>query len=210
MEKVFHVGGIGFRQGFTPTGIRSNGRSRMAVVEKVLEPGRFMVSLENGEKLEVRGGNSLKPGHKVQVLFEEGKPPVREARPGISGVPKETISQWTAWIPLAFGGKGSQAKLEVFSERKPGKGPSQQTFVAYLVFTVETEKNGRVQWNVHLKGRQLSLQVFAPDSDMEDLSILVGEIERALEGKGFYLMGKAIFLDKPFRVPDGFRLNVTG
>jgi flagellar biosynthesis protein len=111
---------------------------------------------------------------------------------------------------LAFGGKGSQAKLEVFSERKPGKGPSQQTFVAYLVFTVETEKNGRVQWNVHLKGRQLSLQVFAPDSDMEDLSILVGEIERALEGKGFYLMGKAIFLDKPFRVPDGFRLNVTG
>jgi hypothetical protein len=210
MEKVFHVGGTGFRQGFTQAGLHSNSRSRMAVVERVLEPGRFMVSLENGEKLEVRGGNSLKPGHKVQVLFEEGKPSVGETRSGVSGIPKETITQWTAWIPLAFGGKGSQAKLDVFSERKPGRGPSQRAFVAYFVFTVETEKNGRVQWNVHLKGRQISLQVFAPDSDVEGLRALIGEVERALEGKGFYLTGKAVLLDKPFRVPDGFRLNVTG
>jgi len=210
MEKVFHLGGVGFGQGAFSTSVHANGRSRMAVVTKVLAPGQFVVSVETGERLEVRGDISLRVGQKVQVLFEEAKAPVKESRPNNSGNSKETISQWTALIPLAFGGRGSQAKLEVFAERRTGRRPSEQAFAAYFIFTVETEKSGRVQWNVHLKGRQISLQVFAPDSNPEGLGALIDEIERSLVGKGFFLAGKAVLLDKPFRVPDGFRLNVTG
>src|ERR1039458_8483625 len=47
----------------------SMGNIKVGVVEKVIEPGRFIVSFADGVKVRVQGSEGLKLGCRVQVQF---------------------------------------------------------------------------------------------------------------------------------------------
>ena len=106
--------------------------------------------------------------------------------------------------------KGASAQLEVFVE-KESKGFGGKKASAYFVFTVKTETQGEIQWSIYLAGKQVALQVYAPNKTrQENLKLMVLEIEKSLKKKGFLLAGATIYLNSPFRIPEGYRLNVRG
>ena len=178
-------------------------------IEKVLEPGRFVVVLTDGARVTATGSPALEARTRVRVF-----PPAGISR-GVGEMEApiplaESGSQWAVLIPLGFGGKRSAARLQVFVEKKkPG---NKGSLAVYLVFGVRTEKQGELQWSVYLKGRQVALQVFAPgpEEGMANFKDLVAGVEKNLENRGFKLMAPTVFLRKPFRVPEGFRLNLRG
>jgi hypothetical protein len=188
---------------------------KLGRIDKIIELGRFIVALDDGTKIEVRGSNLLKPGNQVQVLFRDERF-LFEDKVINSGMPgndaEKSGFQWSAFIPLAFGGKHATARLEVYVEKRIKGFLDKGTPVVYFVFSVETEKQGESQWCIHLRGRQLSLQVYRTElkGQKYEIKILVEEVEKTLKKTGFVLAGPTLFLTRPFKVPAGFRLNVRG
>jgi len=186
----------------------------LGVVEKAVGPGNFLVVLEDGSRIEVRGSSELKPGSRVRLSPPPGRLTGGDSAPGVEVPPGETAEglQWLILIPLAFGGENASGRLEVFVERqKEGLG-SKPEVATYFVFTVQTDANGEVQWSIYLKGRQIALQVFSqgPKGDKESLKRLLESVEEALKKGGFVIMAPGVLLSRPFKVPAGFRLNVQG
>ena len=186
---------------------------KVGVVEKITGSGRYVVSTEEGQKIEVRGPASLKPGDKVQIKLISNSPKTLSAQEidGANVLPGDGI-EWSAFIPLAFGGKDSAAKVEVYVERRRPEKQGKNEAAVYFVITVVTDTVGEVQWSIYLKGRQLSLQAFikSTGSKREAVRTLVDQVEKTLKNKGFVFVSPTNILDRPFRVPIGFRLNLMG
>ena len=214
MEKVFSV----YISDFPPlagkplTGFSYPG-FKLGHIEKIVELGRFVVVLESGERVTAQGSRSLKIGSPVRVF------PPREILPAVmeEGEPQSYFlrnggTQWEALLPLGFGGKKSSARLKIFVEEKMDslweKGPR----TVYFIVWTQTEKLGKLQWSIYLKGRQVFLQVFAEKAlfDLVSLKNLTAGVEKSLKSKGFALAAPTIYLERPFEVPEGFRLNVKG
>jgi hypothetical protein len=188
---------------------------KLGMIERIIEPGRFIVALDEGLKIEARGSIALKTGSQVQILFRDERLPLGEKVKN-SGFPITKVGengfQWSAFIPLAFGGKRATAQLEVFVEKRVKGFLDKGVPAVYFVFTVETEKQGETQWSIHLRGRQLLLQVYRAElkGKIDEFKKLVEELEKALKKAGFVLLGPTAFLTQPFKIPAGFRLNVRG
>src|ERR1039458_1208997 len=60
----------------------SMGNIKVGVVEKIIEPGRFIVSFADGVKVRVQGSESLKSGSRVQVQFSPNRSNGTESLPG--------------------------------------------------------------------------------------------------------------------------------
>lgn len=187
---------------------------RTGVVRQVLEPGHFIISLADGTKIEVRGLASLKVGREVQVFIPSGhsKRIQENTNVDVKSFSSDEGVQWSAFIPLGFGGGAASAKLEVFVEKKSKKFLEKNTSAAYFIFTVETEKQGLIQWSIYLWKKQVSIHVYAQSKGGQEINLrnLVQEIERSLKGRGFVIVAPTVLLKKPFKVPAGFRLNVRG
>jgi hypothetical protein len=125
---------------------------------------------------------------------------------------QENRAHLSALIPLAFGGKKALARLQIFVERKTGATRFKNTPAVYFVFFVRTENQGDLQWSVYLKERQISLQVFAEGKgdEKEELKSLIGKVEKSLKNRGFILLAPTVLLTHPFRIPEGFQMNVRG
>lgn len=211
MEKVFSIPMTGPGRPVTLPGTVGSGIGfQLGQIEKVLEPGRFIVVLKGGARVTAMGSPALEASTRVRVFPPPGLLQGKGEKEAPLPLPLESGSQWTALIPLGFGGKRSAARLQVFVEKKkPGEKGAP---AVYLVFWVRTEKQGEFQWSVYLKGRQVALQIFAPSPDEKQgkLKDLVGGVEKNLESRGFKLLAPTVFLRRPFRVPEGFRLNLRG
>jgi hypothetical protein len=187
---------------------------KVGVVEKMLEPGSFIVTLADGLRVKVEGSKALKLGSRVQVQLPATRTKGTETLLG-ADQPKnmdENSLHWSALIPLGFGGKDAKASLEVFVERRAGGAWDKIVPAVYFVFVVHTKELGEIQWSIHMKGRHVALQVFAPlvDNSQKALRDLVLEVEKSLKNRGFVISGPTVYLNRPFKVPVGFRLNVRG
>ncbi len=217
MEHVFPVevnissASVGVSRGKFPS---SSGSVKEGVVERILGPGSFIVALPEGQKVRVRGSEALKLGSRVQVQFSpvHSKGTEKLEASGKSVQPDEKGFQWSALMPLGFGGKGAKARLEVFVERHQESAWDKVVPAIYFIFVVQTEELGEIQWSIHMKGRQVSLQVYAPGAQgsAEGLRLLVLEVEKGLKNRGFAISSPTAYLKQPFKVPSGFRLNVRG
>lgn len=183
-----------------------------AKIEKEIGAGRFLAIFGDDMKIEVSGSREIKVGDRVKVLLP---PSFAKGLEGLDGVSTSSVLdsgvQWSGLIPLGFGGRGSMARLEVFVERQ-SKGLLKKNSPVYFIFSIKTERQGDIQWSIYLKGRQVTLQIYAPlvDHPKENLGFLVEEVEKGLKNQGFVLGGKTTFLNRLFKTPAGFRLNVRG
>lgn len=211
MEKVFSVPMTGPGRPVTLPGTAGAGSGfQVGQIEKVLEPGRFIVVLKDGARVTAMGSPAIEANTQVRVFPPTGVLQGKGEKEAPLSLPLESGSQWTAFIPLGFGGKRSAARLQVFVEKKrPGE---KGALAVYLIFWVRTEKQGELQWSVYIKGRQVALQVFAsgPEGGKGNFKDLVMGVEKNLENRGFKFLAPTVFLRKPFRVPEGFRLNLRG
>ena len=215
MEQVFSVEMAG---SFSPSALNA-GRSspasqpyKVGTVEKNLGNGKFVVLMEDGQKIEVRGSAVVKAGQKVQVFSpkasSKGLLPANSLAPDLRG---GEGTQLSVFFPLGFGGNKARARLEIFVEKQPVDKWGRGSPAIYFVFTVLTEEVGETQWSIYLRGRQLNLQVYAPDSaGKERLGDLVIQVEKSLKSRGYVLTTPTVHLKKAFKVPAGFRLNLKG
>ena len=193
------------RQSFSPV-------SKPGFVEKIVEPGKYIVVTQDGQRVAAEGSRGLGIGSKVQVLrrvdlLNASKDDLRSKAPLL----KDKGLQWKAFLPLGFGGKRAGAFLKVYVESKNGEFGGEKSPAVYFVFTINTNKQGELQWSIYLKGRQVAVQVFSDMGGREDeLKALVDSVEGNLRERGFHLLARTIRLKSPFRVPEGFRLNVKG
>src|SRR6185369_3029605 len=127
MEKVFPVE-LGVSSPSVKNDLGNGFRSASTLgegrIQSVLGSGIFVASLGNGEKIEVRGSPALKIGDRVQVSLPasgKSKDLGMVSTEVFSSFVSESGFQWSALIPLAFGGKNAATRLEVFvEERKKG------------------------------------------------------------------------------------------
>jgi hypothetical protein len=181
-------------------------------VERALEAGRFLVLLPDGDRIEVSGKEGLKPGDAVRVVLKARPGAVTGGGKGAGAGSGETSrgeSLMSAFIPLAFGGKEAQARLEVFLPGRGKQAARSKGQVVTFVFDVTTRSLGRIQWGVHLRGREVALQVYSEAARKDPLRALVSGAERALQQRGFVLSATTVFLKRPFTVPSG-SMNVRG
>ena len=209
MEQVFSSEGAAPGRTFDrdlPAAPGSFGR-----VAEALGKDLYLVDLEGGGRVRAESTAAMRIGDVVRIspprsarVAREGQ--VADFRTGGAG------GRWSALIPLAFGGKGSTAGLEIVVERRQKGTKDKREPAVYFVFTVRTGAQGEVQWSVHLNGRQLALQVYAAHSggNLEPLKVLVRTVEKNLARSGFQLAGPTAFLGRPFKLPGGHRLNVRG
>lgn len=211
MERVFSLEAVvaldGLKKNFGPL------ETKAGQVEKVLAPGDFIVRAKDGSSMRVRGPENLKVGSKVQVVppasVEDKKKPLEVLQSSNFG---EGGVRLSALLPLGFGGKGASARLEIFVEERAKSTSPKNEPASYFVFTVKTEKQGEIQWSIYLKGKCIALHVFThPKGGSKDLlRKLTQEIENSLEVKGYILIAPTVFLSRPFKIPEGFRLNLKG
>jgi hypothetical protein len=215
MEKVFPIDGsiIKLVREGVPSARTRISPTRYGVIEKILIPGCYIVSIEPDVKITVNGSETMKVGDRVQVSMSQVKPEKKIANANISEplIISEKGFQWSAFIPLAFGGQGSLARIEAFFEKRKGA-REKETPVAFFIFTVSTEKLGEIQWSVYLRGRQVTLQVYmAVLNELKGgYQDMVREVEENLKRHGFVFAAPTVFLNKPFKIPQGFGLNVRG
>jgi len=184
---------------------------KAGVVEVVAGPGRYNVALSDGTKIQVRSNVLLKPGDQVQVLATDQTRGIPEPESQEAVEVQEGGSILSALIPLAFGGPKASAKLEVEVEHRPNEPFKKGRPAIYFVFIVSTEGQGEVQWGIHLHGRQVALQVYAPQVGRKtEMGKLVAEVQKALTDRGFVMSGQVIFSGHPLRLPSGARLNLRG
>jgi hypothetical protein len=186
----------------------------MGTIERVLEPGRFVVALGSNSKIEVRGAGYLKTGTRVRLLLKDFSTGVLSKNSKTSFVEPQATSdiRWTALLPLGFGGKGSLARLEVFADRGGRDVFKKDNRAVYFVFTIATESQGEIQWYIHLKNTRISIQVYAKRllENEEKLARLVRELETSLREHGFVISASTVFLRKPMSLPAATRLNLRG
>jgi len=218
MERVFPLGwgeaspprGSGVLNRFAALA----GSAKVGVVEKVVGPGTYVIRMDDGGLVEARGPRTLKLGSPVSVTApaESAKVLGSTADAAVSNREAAEGLQWFALIPLAFGGKKAAARLDVYVEKEKEGTRTKVDPAIYFVFTIQTEECGEIQWSIHLKGRQVTLHVFARPGDGKKgfLNQMILEIEAALNKRGFVLTAPALLLNRPFKVPTGFRLNVRG
>lgn len=214
MEKVFSAEEFGvIKRNFMMGEPSLSLGSKPGVVGKIVEPGKYIVTLADGSQISAQGSRGLRLGHKVQVLskvdvLNEQKVSMETRGSSL----KESGLQLRAFFPLGFGGKKAEASLRIYIEEK-NEGFSEKRIPAvYFVFNIETDKQGKLQWSIYLKDRQISIQVF---SDLErvrkeELKVLVTDVEKKLRSRGFRLLAPTVYLKSFFRVPEGFRLNIRG
>jgi hypothetical protein len=182
-----------------------------AVIEKTIRPGQFWAALGNGEKIKVHSAADLSVGQKVTILIPK---PEGLARPGSIPENRPLVEKgatiWTALIPFDFEPGEGVAKLEVFTEKIKKHSLEKAARASYLIFTTEFENGDTLQWSVYLKGKSLSLQIYSNEKTAErhDMDKLSREIEKRLKKLGFSLTAATVRLLKPFKVPQGFSLNV--
>ena len=216
MERVVAIGlesSSGTERKFPNPVNRNNGRVVSGIIEKVLSPGRFTVSLSSGQKIQVRGSDSLAVGHRVQVSWSviKGAESVSAIPPVLNNLEAEGYL-WSAFIPLGFGGEGSFARLEVFVEKRRKMILEKFQPGIYFIFTAITREQGELQWSVYLKERQVTLQIHSDSggSGRKRIEELARIVEKRLKSLGFVLTVPTVFLSKRFKAPSGFRLNVRG
>jgi hypothetical protein len=216
MEKVFSVDGLILMplKGGEPLGENHPVPSGTGVIEEIINPGRYIVSLESGEKVMVNGPARLKVGDGVKVLISQISPEKKMTSASTANplIDSEKGFQWSAFIPLAFGGQGSLARIEAFVEKRNKNTREKETPAAFFIFTLRTGKKGEIQWSVYLRGRQVALQVYIAvlNELKRGYQDMVREVEANLKQHGFVLAVPTVFLNRPFKVPPGFRLNVRG
>jgi hypothetical protein len=187
--------------------------SRPGIVEKTVGPGKYLVTLRDGKQVTVYGPRSIKIGNNVQVLTRVGAENIKKNIQETQGaVFKEPGLQLEAFFPLGFGGKKAKAFLRVYIERINGELGEKRPRAVYFVFNIETDKQGKLQWSIYLKERQIAIQVFSDfgTGEKDELKSLVASVEKSLRNRGFRLLAPTVYLKSFFRVPEGFRLNVKG
>jgi hypothetical protein len=122
-----------------------------AVVEKVLGPKLFLVSLEDGTKLTARGSSTIIRGMKVQVLslLSLGQKE-SEDRLNLDGKNGNRLS---FLIPFKLGNKTPEAKIDLYVDREKTGSLYKKDKIVYLIFQVKTAIYGQIQWVVYLKGK---------------------------------------------------------
>ncbi|MGH7740230.1 MAG: hypothetical protein ACREL1_08810 [bacterium] len=206
------VGGVSGLKPVSPMAAGApNSLSVPGVIEKTIRAGQFLALLENGQKVRVRSSADLEVGQKVTVLISplpEGTaiqaPQTDRPLDGVEG------TFLTALIPLGFGAKGSSVQLEIFTEKVNKDPGAEKSRASYLVLTSDFGDGDRLQWSLYLKGKSLSLQVYADEGTAQrhNLEWLLPEVEKKLKKLGFVLSAPTVRLAKPFKLPKGFRLNV--
>ena len=217
MEKVFPVEGKilePMKRGL-PSGYFLSSSKKNGWVESILSPGRYIVSMEGGIKITVSGPEILKVGDQVQVLTNQASSVVKAGETNNTVNPSlfsENGVLWSIMMPLAFGGKGALARLEAFVEKRSKNLKDKTEQASYFVFTLSTEKQGEIQWSIYLKGKQIALHVYVKSLNelKGGLKEMVREVETSLRRQGYVLMAPTVFLNRPFKAPPGFRLNVRG
>lgn len=171
MQKVFHVLGESSQNGFLPGKEYSKlPMNSDAVVEKILGPKRYLVTLVDGTKLTAIGSESINKGTKVRVT---SLPTVFQQK-GLEENLKLSIQngdRLSAVIPFKLGNKTPEAKIELYVEREKPGFLSKKDSIVYLVFIVKTETYGHIQWSVYLKGSQILVQIYAEKDGVEKKSI---------------------------------------
>ncbi|HET9870355.1 MAG TPA: hypothetical protein VFR02_07665, partial [bacterium] len=102
------------------------------------------------------------------------------------------------------------ARLEVFTEKVGKHPPAKGARAVYLVFTTDFADGDQLQWSAYLKDKNVSLQLYASEDagERHDLDRMAEDLAKRLRKQGFLLSAPVVRLKKPFRVPEGFRLNV--
>ena len=182
--------------------------SELGVIEKIIDSGKFLLTLENGQKVEALGSPTLQIGSKVQVsLTQEMKNAPRVQwgdEAAVSGL------QWSAFIPVWYKGVETKVQLKVYVDGKTRPNFDKNKQAVYFVLQVEATEVGTIQWNLYLKDRNVSLQVYCETLDRKNLVKLVRETEKALRSRGYQLATPTVFLKKQLKPPAHFRLNVKG
>jgi hypothetical protein len=212
MEKVFHflnsnLSNFDLKVKENPKELLVNSK---AIVEKVLGPKVYLVSLEDGTKLTARGSASITKGTKVFVSsLPVSNQNESEHSLRLAG---EFGDRFSALIPFKVGNKTTEAKIDLCVEREKSGFLSKKDVIVYLIFTVKTTIYGQVQWSVYLRRSQMLIQVYAEKDGDEKRTInqMVLDFEGSLKKKGFSLLAPTVILKKPFKVPNGFRLNIQG
>ncbi len=212
MQKVFHVLGESIQNGF----LSGKEYSKLpmnsdAIIEKVLGPKRYLVTLMDGTKLTAIGSESINKGTKVRVT---SLPTVFQQK-GLEDNLKLSIKngdRLSAVIPFKLGNKTPEAKIELYVEREKAGFLSKRDSIVYLVFVVKTETYGQIQWSVYLKGSQILVQIYAEKDGVgkKGINQMIRDFEISLKKRGFSLLAPTVILKKPFKVPIGFQLNIRG
>ena len=214
MEKVFPVEiklpspGMGLNSG---SSVKSAAAGKQGVVEKILEPDRFIVTLADGAKVKVQGPVGLKIGDRVRISN-----PLPQAEDlsaaGFSKSSGGAELQGSVLMSLGFGGKDAKARLEIYAEKQSVGAWKKSQRAIYFVLVVQTQELGEVQWSIHMQDRNVTLQVFAPRRSEKpvEFQAMVKEVEASLRTRGFNLMAPTFFLNKVFKAPSSYRLNVRG
>jgi len=195
-----------WKAGFSVSGFR------LGRIEKIIEPGRFVVVLESGVRVTADGSKALKMGNRVRVF------PSRETLSDLKAQKEQpadsyrgSATYWGAFLPLGFGGKKASTRLQIFVEEKQEGLWDKRSRAVYFIVWTQTEKLGGLQWSIYLRSYQVSLQVFAEQGvNKDELRDLVASVEKTLKSRGFSLLAPTVFLEHPFKAPEGFRLNVRG
>lgn len=214
MQKVFHVLGENVHNVF----LSGKEYSKLsltksdAIVEKVLGPKRYLVTLGDGTKLIAIGSESINKGAKVRV---SSLPTIAFQQKGLDDNLKISVKngdRLSAVIPFKLGNKTSEAKIELYVERGKAGVLSKKDSIVYLVFVVKTEAYGQIQWSVYLKGSQILVQIYAEKYGVgkKGINQMIQDFEISLKKKGFSLLAPTVILKKPFKVPFGFQLNIRG
>ncbi len=214
MEMVFSLEGMGARtESVASVGQFLNKDSKPGFVEKIVGSGRYVVTLADGNQVVAQGSRGLKPGNRVQVLSRiETLTKKKEISEIQKSLDKDPGLQVEAFFPLGFGGKKAKAFLKIYIEEKNEELLEKRSPAVYFIFNVETEKQGKLQWSVYLRERQIAIQVFSDlgDAMADVLKALVTNVEKNLRSRGYWLSSPTVYLKSFFRVPEGFRLNIKG
>ena|ERR1700677_3252418 len=214
MEKVFHVIGENISN-VSLAGKEYSGLALAkgdAIVEKVLGPKRYLVTLGDGTKLTAIGSESINKGSKVRVsslstfVFRQ-----KDLEDNLK-ISVKNGDRLSVLIPFKLGNKTSEVKVELYVERGKAGFFSKKDSTVYLVFFVKTQAYGQIQWSVYLKGNQVLVQIYAEKNGegKKTINQMIRDFEVSLKKKGFSLLAPTVILKKPFKVPTGFQLNIRG
>lgn len=178
------------------------------LIGAVLASGTYLTVLRDGTKVKVKGPLGLEVGNPVRVFLSpaDSTAGVKGSIPRTLLLESEAILALTALLPLAFGGNGAKAKIEVYTPKE--KVNTNKKKVIYFIIALTTERLGDLQWSIHLWGRNAEIQLFCGGKKNEnDIRNLLLEVENSVRKAGFLLTGSVQRLDGPFQVPQGFRLD---
>lgn len=210
MEKVFLMQEQSAVKGVTrQTSVQSSGQG--VVVEKVIEPGKYVVLLSNGKRLTVLGPETLQKGTRVQIapLADREVAPIREE---VSGGPSPKGESWSMKFPFQLESGTSEVKLELYVEGDKSNLFDKKDPAVHLVFSIKTASLGQVQWSVYLRRNQVLAKVYFEkgDQDSQEIGRVIKEFEGSLKKKGFSLLAPTVILKRPFKASARLQLNIQG